>query len=169
MQQCCIKIVDRAIKSSLMLIFYSFFIHVFFSNPSQAQVKQEPQSYYNYTLDRLDSFGKSDLSVLKGNKSIWILFQPECTSCESQFNDLACLNNTEQIAVGFWGSQETLKKVLRSSKFKGQKLMASKSLEKAVGLKLTPTILLMNQAGHLKKTILAKTSCELLKQALENL
>jgi thioredoxin-related protein len=152
-----------------MWIIYFLFIHGFFAIPSQAELKTEPQSYYTYRLDKLDSFGKLDLTELKGKKSIWILFQPECTSCEYQFNDLSCLNNTEQIAVGFWGSREKLKKVLRSSNFKGQKLMASKSLEKAVGLKLTPTILLVDQSGLLKKTILSKTPCDKLKVALENI
>lgn len=129
-----------------------------------------PMNFYSLSLDRLDLFSQWNLKSLKGKKSLWVLFQPDCQSCEAQFNDLFCIDSTvEKIAVGFWGTRENLNKVIRSSKFKGQKLIASAELEKRAPLKLTPTILIVDTNGSLKETVYAKTDCIKLKEKLRNI
>lgn len=152
-----------------MLIFYYYFIHGAMAYGAQTLLDPQTPNFYNHTLERLDSFAKLDLSELKGKNSLWVLFQPECKSCESQFNDLSCLKDTETVAVGFWGSRENLNQVIRFSKFNGKRLIASKSLEKMTNLKQTPTILLINKDGFLKKTFLARTPCNTLKNKMESL
>ncbi len=169
MQQCCVKISDRATQSSVMLFFYYYFIHGVLAYGVPPSLEAKPPNFYDYTLERLDSFSKQDLSGLKGKVSLWVLFQPECKSCESQFNDLSCLKDKETVAVGFWGSRENLNQVIRFSKFKGKTLMANKSFEKVAELKQTPTILILNKDGYLKKSFFEKTPCSTLKKMMETL
>jgi thioredoxin-related protein len=132
-------------------------------------VTAQSKSLYSYSLERLDSFSKFNLSSINGKKSVWILFQPECKSCESQFNDLTCLDiATQKVALGFWGHREKLLKTIRFTKFDGLRLISSKEIESALSLKLTPTLLIVDSKGFIKETIYALTPCNHIKKKLES-
>lgn len=126
--------------------------------------------YDNYLLEELLSFRSYNTTLLKGHASVWVLYQPDCKSCEKQLKSLACLPpGTAKLAVGFWGSKEKLLKIIRKTNFKDTALMGSPTLEKLINLKQTPTILIVDKNGLIKKKILALSSCSDIKETVENL
>lgn len=126
--------------------------------------------YEDYLLDQTSSFAKYNAKLLKGSPSVWVLFQPECKSCESQFRDLSCLpKEIKPLAVGFWGSREKLSKTIRAARFKGTVLIATPQFEKLIDLKLTPTTLLVDAEGKIRKTFLALTECQSIKNNFSKL
>lgn len=98
----------------------------------RASVKFSKLSLYQgVKLPELQRFTSFDTQSLAGASSVWVLFQPECSSCSAQISSLQCLSeDTRTLAVGFWGTRERLSDELKFLKFKGKKLMASPDFEK---------------------------------------
>lgn len=154
---------------------YIFLIAVFAGPVFSLAQEQKPSVkfsefnlYDGLKLPELERFTTFNTRDLKGVFSVWVLFQPECSSCSAQLKNLICLPaDTSTLAVGFWGTREKLKDELQFLKFKGKKLMASSEFEKRIQLRQTPTVLVVDQQGGIKYQFYALTPCEDLRKLIQ--
>lgn len=121
--------------------------------------------YNNYKLPDLQSFVMYNTTQLRGKRSLWIFFQPECQSCEIQLRDLRCLpQDIIVLAVGYSGHRESLKKVLRFTEFHGPQLMATEKWVSRLQLRQTPTVLLVDSEGRESHRFVSRVPCEEIKK-----
>ncbi|MBY0313935.1 MAG: hypothetical protein K2Q26_00315 [Bdellovibrionales bacterium] len=98
---------------------------------------------------------------------MWIFFQAHCESCKRQFQSLSCLPITAPVvAVGYWGTKETLQKELRRYGHRGAAVMGDKNLAERNDFKQTPTLLIINKNGLIKNKYTAVVDCSVLKKEL---
>ncbi len=141
---------------------YNFLVLIMASGlGSKAYSQNRPyKSLYNLSFERLDQFDTFDANTLNGKPSLWIVFQPKCSSCESQFNDLSCLpEDVATFAIGINGTRDKLARVLQFSTFKGYKVLAKDKFKKDQGVAGTPTLLFVDKNGKLGKKITGLVAC----------
>ncbi len=139
---------------------------------SMGSLKAKPvaTNLYDLNFKNLKDFGSFKTSNLIGKKSLWIIFQPDCQSCRSQFKDLKCLpKDISVVAVGINGSREKLSKELKPSKFITQQVLASKDFESEIEIEGTPTLLFIDEQGVLNFQGLAVQSCKMILERFRGL
>lgn len=145
-------------KHKATLLGFSLFLFV--SLATQASSPKE-ELYYQMKIPSLHYFKKESTQQLSGKPSLWVLFQDNCPSCEKQLSDLNCLNkDLQKVAVGFWGPKTRLQRVIRKTQFEGLSLKADRSSAAFLGLKQTPTLLLIDDEGHLVQKMEQRLPCE---------
>lgn len=142
----------------------------FLTHASLAQGSLEPKlNVYQYKLENLFRFSWVNTHSFVGQPSIWVSFQPNCTSCTTQLKSLSCLpKQIRKVALGIRGSQDELAKILRSLPFEGEKLLSSPEFLRDFSLAATPTILVVSAEGQLQKKMIGVTECETLKSYFKN-
>lgn len=124
--------------------------------------------FHGQKMEDLRNYSHIDSKELKGTKSVWVLFQPQCPSCKRQLTELDCLPaEVERIAIGIRGRREQLASEVRSLRFKGRAVKASPALESSWKDMPTPTTFLVAENGDLLKTVSGYRSCSDLLQALQ--
>jgi thioredoxin-related protein len=128
------------------------------------------ETLYAFEFEKMNTFGQFHSTDLKGSPALWVLFQPDCKSCEKQFKELTCLpSKVPVIAVGFWGSKERLAATARRFKTKSETVITGAEFSRLVALKQTPTILITDKNGIVKKKFLSLIPCKTIKQVLNSL
>lgn len=119
---------------------------------------------YQFNLESLKRFTTQNTQIFTGKPSLWVSFQPSCSSCKTLINNLTCLpKDVQLLAIGIGASKKELASTLRPLNFKGEGFMASTDLIKKISISATPTILIVNTNGNLLKRIVGVTDCEILK------
>jgi len=134
--------------------------------------QKEELNLYNLELEDLKSYTPFKTDKFLGKESLWILFQPNCSSCKKQLNDLDCLSkDTPIIALGVNAGRKKLNKALRPVKKRASllSLKASPALKTYLNTVVTPSLLFVNNKGELKKLINGRKSCKSLKINLASL
>lgn len=128
------------------------------------------ENMYGWTLESLRDFSQVETASLKGRPSLWVAFQPNCSSCKRQLEQLSCLpSEIQRVALGVKGSREQLQKVLKGVKSDQMRLRASEDLTETLKMTGTPTLLVVGPQGQIKKRILGAVACEqLLLQFKQN-
>jgi hypothetical protein len=121
-------------------------------------------NFYQIQLERLQNFSIFNTQKLQGRPSLWVSFQPSCSSCKTQIKDLSCLpHHIHKLVVGLGGTKKDLNDILRPLNFEGESFIASSSLEKSIALNATPTILIVSADGNLQSRLVGVTDCQILK------
>ncbi|MFN8845458.1 MAG: hypothetical protein ACK5V3_01530 [Bdellovibrionales bacterium] len=124
---------------------------------------------YSIRLEKIKNFSSFNTQNLRGQPSLWVSFQPSCSSCKVLLNSLNCLpDNVHLLALGVGGLKKDLAHSLRPLNFQGEGVMASVDLLRKIPMFETPTILIVNTNGILKKRIVGVTDCEILKTEFFN-
>lgn len=128
----------------------------------------DQMSLYHQAFENIRGFGQFKAKSMIGSPSLWVVFQPDCQSCKSQFKDLNCISDTiKKVALGFKGSKEELFEATRFLNFNGPQILASSGLEKKLNIQGTPVLLFVNQSGHIFKKRTGLLSCEALNVIFE--
>ena len=118
---------------------------------------------YAWRLESLRDFSTVDTRAFTGRPSLWVAFQVDCPSCDAQLRDLACLPpDVRRIAVGTRGRREALARVPRGS-FAGPALLATPDFARAYALDATPTLLVVDAAGVVRRRLVGRTPCATLQ------
>jgi hypothetical protein len=135
-----------------------------------AQGSIQPElNLYQYKLENLFRFSRVNTQSFAGQPSIWVSFQPNCTSCTTQLKSLSCLpGHIRKVALGIRGTQDELAKILRPLTFEGEKLLSSPDFSRDFSMAATPTVLIVNAEGQLQKKVIGVTDCETLNSYFEN-
>ncbi len=168
----CICNTKGPVKSIKPLFLFSYFLLVLLIllGASRLVLASPLVNFYNLKLESLTEYKSEKTSTLLGRPSLWVLFQPNCSSCKSQLNDLACLPKSfSTIALGVGGSRKKLKQVLKGSLFDGKRWKASAKLEQQWSDKITPTSYIVNAQGAVKKKIIGNVKCKKIKQELKKM
>lgn len=116
---------------------------------------------YNLKLANLKNFTQWRTAELQGSWSVWVAVQPNCESCKKQLKNLGCLSpEVKTLILGVKGSREQLQKSLRPLALAQPVVMATRDLEKYLGLAGTPNVMLVDKNGKRIKSQLGVSSCE---------
>ena len=97
------------------------------------------------SLLSLSDVHRVSLSEIKKDRSLVVVFQPDCSSCKKQIHDLSCLEKDHFIRlVGMGGSEKALRIEYRKMKTSYPAYLADASVLKALGVEstITPQIIL---------------------------
>lgn len=125
-------------------------------------------SLYHQVFENIHGFGHFKAKSITGSPSLWVVFQPECQSCKSQFKDLNCISDkVKKVALGFNGSKEQLFEATRFLNFLGPQVLATSDLEKKLNIQGTPTLLFVNKSGQIFKNLTGLQTCKSLNLGFE--
>ena len=131
---------------------------------------EKTKGFYDLKLESLGSFSDFRTEDFRGHFSLWVLFQPSCTSCKFQLAQLDCLpERIQTIALGTFGNRDQLNKALRFTSFRGKRLRVSPELERRLNAQATPTLYLVDRDGQTRKSFVGLVSCEAVKAEFDKI